>query len=108
MDKQKVLVTIIKKGYVKKMIRSIPEGIEHGTMLLNGKGTVPQYMIESLVGLTYDLDRDVMISLVRESDVQTIQDIFMDIGKMRKNNTGIMFVIDVDKAFGIIHKLDYL
>ncbi len=108
LDKKKVLITIIKRGHVKKMIRSIPKEISHGTMLLHGKGTVPQAMIESFVGLTYDTERDVMISLIDEKDVSAIQDLFMDIGKMHKKNTGVMFVVDVDQVFGALHRLDYL
>ncbi len=105
---KKLLVTIIKRGYVKAMLRELPAPIEHGTIVLKGRGTVNPDLFESLIGLTYDDSRDVVLTLLEEKDVPTVQDVFMRVGRMEEKNTGIMFVIDGERAIGFATRFDYL
>lgn len=95
---QKLLVTIIKKGYSKKLVK---EGVAlglRGSTILHGRGTVNPELFESLLGLTYDPDRDVILTLLDAELLDTVKTRFMTLGKMDKKNTGIMFVMDVGAA----------
>ncbi len=105
---KKLLVTIIQRGHVKAMLRALPEALEHGTIVLKGRGTINPDLFESLVGLTYDDARDVVLTLLDAGDVKAVQDVFMRVGRMDDKNTGIMFVIDGDRALGIVSRFDYL
>ncbi|TVP93969.1 MAG: hypothetical protein EA374_08155 [Acholeplasmatales bacterium] len=103
---QKLLVTIIKKGYSKKLVK---EGVAlglRGSTVIHGRGTVNPELFESLLGLTYDPDRDVILTLLDTSVLDRVKARFMELGKMAKKNTGIMFVIDVDAALFSTAKLD--
>ena len=95
---QKLLVTIIKKGYSKKLVKEgVALGLK-GSTILHGRGTVNPELFESLLGLTYDPDRDVILTVLDASLLEVVKERFMILGKMNKKNTGIMFVIDIDKA----------
>ncbi len=106
MGSQKLLVTIIQKGYAKKMIRVAMEKGLRGATVLKGRGTVNPAIFESLSGLSYNPDRDVIFTVVDTDQLKTLQDLFMQIGKMNKKNTGIMFVIDINSSTGIRKQFD--
>lgn len=98
---QKLIVTIIKKGYVKKMLDEAKKiGLE-GQTVINGRGTVNPHMYESLVGLTYNPSRDIMLNVVKADLVPYVLDVFKRVGKLESSNTGISFVIDVKEVEGL-------
>lgn len=103
-----LLMTIMKKGYAKKMLR---EGKQHGvvaTMQLSGKGTVNPEMFEALLGLTYDPERDVIFSVVPRESLFAVKEIYTKIGQLRKKNTGIMVELSLNTIDGVEEWLNLL
>ncbi len=99
--KYALLMTIMKKGYAKKMLR---EGKKHGvlaTMQLTGRGTVNPEMFEALLGLTYDPDRDVIFSVVPRECLYNVKEVYTRIGQLTKKNTGIMVELKVHTIEGM-------
>ncbi|MFH5881851.1 hypothetical protein [Liberiplasma polymorphum] len=94
----KLLVTIIKKGYAKKMIKA---GYEVGlkeALILRGHGTVNPAMFESLMGLTYDPERDVILCIVDSDCVFNVKEAFIKTGQLTRKNTGILLEISMNHA----------
>jgi len=98
---QKLIVTIIKKGYIKNMLEEAKKiGLE-GQTVLEGRGTVNVHMYESLSGLTYDPSRDVMLNIVNADLVDDVLEIFKRVGELEEANTGISFVLNLDDVEGL-------
>ncbi len=95
-----LLMTIMKKGYAKRMLK---EGKKQGvvaTMQLNGRGTVNPEMFEALLGLTYDPERDVIFSVVPRESLFNVKEVYTRIGQLRKKNTGIMVELKLHEIEG--------
>ena len=99
--KYALLMTIMKKGYAKKMLR---EGKKHGvvaSMQLSGTGTVNPEMFEALLGLTYDPARDVLFSIVPREQLFKVKEVYTQVGHLRKKNTGIMVELRLSEIEGL-------
>ncbi|MFP4287030.1 MAG: hypothetical protein ACLFRI_04975 [Candidatus Izemoplasmataceae bacterium] len=90
----KMIVTIIKKGYAKKLMQITRDLKVDQTIFIKGRGTVNPAYFESLTNVTYDPDRDIIISLVDIDKVKHYKDAFTDIGELTKKNTGILLVFE--------------
>ena len=100
-----ILITIMKKGYLRKM-RS--EGKRLGVksfLHVLGRGTMNPEMFESLLGLHYDPERDILISVVPREVVHLVKEAYRDIGQMSKKNTGILIQLGVDETAGLVNWL---
>jgi hypothetical protein len=86
----KMLVTIIKKGYAKKLLKISSDLDVTQTVLLKGSGTVSPAYFESLTNVTYNPSRDVIISLVSIDKVSKYKEAFKEAGELLKKNTGIL------------------
>jgi nitrogen regulatory protein P-II 1 len=95
MEEAKLLVVIIKKRLSQKLFKAA-QGMGLEIMItLSGKGTVQKELYESLLGLTYDPDKDVILTLVNQSELGEVRETIIEVGKIRSKNTGIMFTVDL-------------
>lgn len=90
----KVVMTIIKKGYAKKLMQITKDLAIRETIFLKGRGTVNPAYFESLMNLTYDPERDIIISLVAIDKVDLYKRAFTEAGELTQKNTGILLVFE--------------
>ena len=103
---KKCVVSIVKKGYRDKMMDAIrPLGLE-GITVIPARGTVSPAMFESLFGLHYDPERELILNVVDASLAKEVLRRFNDVAHMDKANTGIAFSIDVDLFSGLFEALE--
>lgn len=91
---KKMIVTVIKKGYAKKLIQITRDLDIHETVFFKGSGTVNPAYFESLMNLTYDPERDIFVSLVDLDKVEAYKHAFTEAGELKKKNTGILLVFE--------------
>lgn len=103
--KRKCVVSIVKKGYRDKMMASIqPLGLE-GVTVIPARGTISPAMFESLSGLHYDPERELILNVIEASLAKEVLTRFNDVAQMDKANSGIAFIIDIDDFSGIYDAL---
>ena len=100
---RKLVVCIVKQGKARKMIKAARNAGLEGATVFKGKGTASEHGIGAALGLTYDPDREVILSAVDTSQVDAMMDVLIRTGKLKEKNTGIAFVVDLDACAGIAH-----
>ena len=102
----KLIVCIIKKGYATKLVKAAKKlGVE-GITEFYGKGTADAQGLTSKLGLTYDPERDIIMTAVHEDLVDEVVEMLKVKGQLDKKNTGILFVVNLRRCGGIAHILE--
>ncbi len=102
----KLVVCIIKTGYVSKLVKAAKKiGVE-GITEFHGRGTAHTQGITAKLGLTHDPERDIIMTAVPKEMVDDVVQTFKSKGKLAEKNTGILFVVNLRRCGGIAHVLE--
>lgn len=89
----KLIVTIVKKGTASKVVEVTKKaGAEGGTILL-GRGTAKKSVYLDLLGINFDPEKEVVLTICSENTVDDILDAVVKEVKLNKPGNGISFVI---------------
>ncbi|WP_416149097.1 P-II family nitrogen regulator [Salipaludibacillus sp. HK11] len=101
----KLLVTIVKKGRAKYVMKASKKGgAEGGTVLIGiGRGIHEK---KKVFGLEALYEKEIILSLVPEDILPTVLDRIIDEVKLNEQGKGIGFIVDIKKTIGIAH-MDY-
>lgn len=99
----KLIVTIVKKGTASRIVAETKKaGAEGGTILL-GKGTAKKSIYLDFLGINFDPEKEIILTLADEKFVDNILQAIIDVSKLDKPGNGISFVINVNQLSGIFH-----
>ncbi len=104
--KQKLIITIVKKGVAKKVIKASKEAGAEGATVIMGTGT-GVHEAKKLFILEIDPEKEIVFTLTTKEALNQILDAVVDACKLNKPGNGIAFVIDVKKTAGIVHLLQH-
>lgn len=102
--KQKLIVTIVKKGTAKNIVKASKVAGAQGATIIMGTGT-GVHEAKILFFLDVDPEKEIVLTLIQEKFLDQVLDAIVSAGKLDKPGTGIAFVIDVKKTAGIVHLL---
>lgn len=101
----KLIVTIIKKGTASNIVKATRKaGAEGGTILL-GKGTAKKSVYLDLLGINFDPEKEIILTICDESKVDDILEAIINEAKLKKPGNGISFVVKINALSGVIHLL---
>lgn len=104
--KYSLIITIVRKGLGTSIIDITKNsGAEGGTILL-GKGIADKSIYQDILGMDFDLERDIVLTLVQQEDADNVVDAISSEANLDKPGNGIAFIIDVKNHLGITHLLD--
>lgn len=100
---QKIIVTIVSKGSASKIVTaSRKAGAEGGTILL-GSGTAGKSVYLDILGVNFDPEKEIILTLAPKDRVSEILQAILDKGNLNTPGKGIGFVINVKGLAGICH-----
>ncbi len=102
--KQKLIITIVKKGTAKNIIKASKEAGAEGATVLMGTGTGVNEA-KTLFFIDVEPEKEVVFTLASEEALNQILDAIVLSGELDKPGKGIAFVIDVKKIAGAVHLL---
>lgn len=101
----KLLITIVKKGRAKKVMKAAKEaGSEGGTILL-GQG-IGIHEKKKVFGIDAIYEKELVLTLVPEDILLSVLHAVNLAAKLNEPGRGIGFIIDIRKTIGIAH-MDY-
>lgn len=103
-DSSKLIVSIVKKGMGKKILKAAREAGAEGETVLLGRGT-GIHETRKFLGLSMESEKEIIFNLVSQEIVDQVLEAVIKAGKLDQPGTGIAFVIDVQKVAGIVHLL---
>jgi nitrogen regulatory protein PII len=102
--KQKLIVTIVKKGVAKKIIKASKEAGAEGATVIMGTGT-GVHEAKKLFFIDVDPEKEIILTMSHENSLNQVLDAIVSAGDLNKPGSGIAFVIDIKKTAGIVHLL---
>ena len=102
--KQKLIITIVKKGTAKIIIKASKQAGAEGATVFLGTGT-GVHEAKRIFFLDIDPEKEVVLTLTTKEALNRILDAIVAAGKLNKPGHGIAFVIDIKKTAGIVHLL---
>jgi nitrogen regulatory protein P-II 1 len=106
LKKYKIIVTIVKKGLGSKVVTASKKMGAQGGTILFGRGTADRKIYENLLGIDFEPEKEIVLSLVSEDYTDHVLDQIIKETKLKKTGKGIAFVLDVNKYIGIAHLLE--
>lgn len=104
-ERHKLIITIVKKGMSKKVIKATKEkGVEGATVFL-GQGSVTKKSYLRFIGLDFEPEKDIIFTYVNESIAEAVLDNIRIVANLDKPDSGISFILDVKYLAGICHLL---
>jgi nitrogen regulatory protein PII len=101
----KVIATIVGKGQAGRVIAASKQaGAKGGTTLL-ARGTAPESVYLDILGMNFDPEREIVLTLAGGDMVDGILQAISDEVEMNKPGRGIAFVVDVKGLVGMISLL---
>ena len=83
-EQYKLIVTIVKKGIASKIVETTKKaGAESGTILL-GRGTAEESIYLDLLGINFDLEKEVIFTICEESKVENVLEAITGDVKLKK------------------------
>lgn len=100
-----LIVTIVRKGWGNTVLQaSIKAGATGGTVLL-GRG-VGVNEKESILGIPIEPEKEILFTLVPESDVETVLQEIIRAAELNLPGHGLAFVVPVTRVLGVPHMPD--
>ncbi|PYZ94029.1 PII family protein [Salipaludibacillus keqinensis] len=101
----KLLVTIVKKGKAKKVMKAAKQaGSEGGTILFgSGRGIHEK---KKVFGIDALYEKELVLNLVPEDIMPSMLEAVIEEAQLNREGKGIGFIIDIKKTIGIAH-MDY-
>ncbi len=101
----KLIVTIVGKGEASRVIAASKKaGAKGGTILL-GRGTAKASAYLNILGMDFDPEREIVLTLAGGGMAGSILQAISDEGELHKPGKGVAFVVDVGGLVGMISLL---
>lgn len=101
----KLIVTIVKKGWAERILTAAQSAGARGGTVLHGRGSGIHEQ-KRLLGIPIEPEKDIILTLVHEDKADVVLSAIVNAGQLQKPGTGIGFVLDIEKAVGIVSLLD--
>ena len=101
----KLIVTIVGKGEAGRVIAASKKAGARGGTILLGRGTASESVYLDLLGMNFDPEREIVLTLAGGNMVDGILQAISDEVRLNKPGTGIAFVVDVGGLVGMISLL---
>lgn len=102
---QKLIVVIVKKGFAVDLIKAAKKKGAEGSTIFYGKGTAEKNIYESILGIEYEPEKEIILLGVNKDVVDDVLEVIVKKAKLKKPGTGIAFVLDTSKCIGIARLL---
>lgn len=103
-DNYKLIITIVKKGLSKIVMKATKEsGCEGATIFLGTGSNSKSYL--RFLGLDFEPEKEIIFTYVRKDIADSVLDSISYAAKLYKPNTGISFILNIKYLAGICHLL---
>lgn len=97
----KLIVVIIERGQSAKIIKHLGRKNQIGWTLFYGSGIVDPEFAESILGIKFNPQKEVILIVEKAETVNTVLTKITKLGKLNVPGKGIAFVLDLNACFGL-------
>lgn len=97
-----LIVSVVRKGWGNTVLEaSVKAGATGGTVLL-GRG-IGVNEKESIFGIPIEPEKEIILTLVPESEIETILQEIVRVAELNEPGHGLAFVVPIKKVLGMPH-----
>jgi len=100
-----LIVTIVRKGWVERVIEASKKAGAEGGTIIPGRGT-GIHESKKLLGIPIEPEKEILLTLVPKETTDHVLEAIIEAGELNKKGTGVGFVVDLKKVVGIVHFLE--
>ncbi|MFC5712601.1 P-II family nitrogen regulator [Thalassorhabdus alkalitolerans] len=105
--RHKLVVSILKKGYARKVVKAAKEAGAEGATILFARGT-GIHEKNNILGITNEPEKEVVLILIEDEKEEETLNRIVPAGKLDRPGYGISFVLPTKGIGGIVHLMDKL
>jgi nitrogen regulatory protein P-II 1 len=102
----KLIVVMVKTTETDRIVDVAKASGGTGATIIPARGT-GTHEAKTFFGLTLEAQTDVVLFLLEEGLVDSVLNAIYEAGRFREPGTGIAFVMDVERAVGLRHQIEY-
>ncbi len=102
-----LIVTIVKKGWVEKIVDASRKAGAEGGTIIPGRG-IGIHESKKLLGIPIEPEKEILLTLVPKEITDEVLSAIIEAGELNKKGTGVGFVLDLKRVVGIVHFLEQL
>ncbi len=99
----RLIISIVKRGVAQKVVTATKEAKIGGGTVLLGKGTAPKKIYLDLLGMDYNPEKDIILTLVEQEKLASTLNLIAKVTDLDKPGKGIAFIIRAKEIIGHIH-----
>lgn len=103
----RLLVAIVAQGRCSPLVEAAKRAGAEGATIVRGRGTGVHEGAKFL-GLPIEPEKDVMLVLVATDVAESVLDAMVEAGQLDQPGKGIVFMLDVPRVAGIVHRGEVL
>ncbi|MDZ7802228.1 MAG: P-II family nitrogen regulator [Trueperaceae bacterium] len=103
----KLLVAIVPQGRYGPLVEAAKKAGSEGATIVPGRGT-GVHEGQKLFGLPIEPEKDVLLVLVSNAVADSVLNAMVKAGKLDEPGKGIVFLLDVPRVAGIVHRGEVL
>lgn len=101
--KHKLFIAVVPKGRASKIVAAAKKAGAHGGTIIQGRGTATRSIYESLLGIAYEPEKELVIIGSEDSMLDSVMAAASQAGNLHKPGAGVGFVIDLADFHGVAH-----
>lgn len=102
-SRHKLILVVVSKGLGSKIVAAAKVAGSHGGTIVRGRGTATQSIYESILGITYEPEKELVLVGVNAALAESILAVIAETGNLNKPGHGIGFVLDMLRLHGVAH-----
>jgi len=103
-DTHDLIVTIVKKGWVERIIEASRKAGAEGGTIIPGRG-VGIHESKKLLGIPIEPEKEILLTLIQKEKTEEVLSAIVEAGKLNQPGTGVGFVLELKQVVGIVHLL---
>lgn len=105
--KFKLMISMLKTKETDKVVDAAKAAGATGATIIPARGT-GIHEAKTFFGLTLEAQTTVILFLLEESLVKPVLSAIYEVGRLHEPGTGIAFVVDVERAVGLVSQIEHL
>lgn len=102
--KYKLVMVIVPKGLGSKIVTAAKAAGAQGGTIIQGHGTATRGIYETILGIAYEPEKDVVLIGVREPETEAVLQAVTAVGRLNVPGKGVGFILDLAKTHGVAHQ----
>lgn len=102
----KLIITIVKKGFASKVVAATKQAGVRGGTILYGRGTQKKSLYLQMLGINFDPEREIILTIVPADMADSILELITQTASLDKPGYGIAFVLDIKGVLGIVQMIN--